>query len=487
MRALVVRLGSVSIHDTRKRNAGRFYHNLRGGCRVRSFDQGSRDGDWQRVGTGRTHFFEIWELEWQLPTILGAAVPIPVFVMAKASMRYHPARTRGEDFRKTAKSYSLAMGATFVCALLTAVAIGADRPTDPADKIGIARAYQRGLSWVLDQQAADGGWHSETYGIMRGGAGNTAQVVWALSRRPGPWSEREVEAYQRGLTFLTSRLDGLGLVRGSESVADFPVAATALTLTAIANRSSHAEVLARQRMIDGLIRAQRRSGQVGGMEDRDWGGWGMFADAGISNVSTTAQALVALNASRSLTAEVRENALAYLARMQHGETVDDDSGGFFFTPQADHPLNKAGWVEEPDGTIRARATVSSTCDGLAALLACGVTANDRRVIAARNWLIRAAIADQGTGADGSVIRPEFRLGLEFYEGAAWSRIWKAIDDPRIAEHWRRIVASLIRQQSPDGSWQNAHPGMREDDPLIATAFALSVLGPMLKPTTDPKP
>jgi hypothetical protein len=320
---------------------------------------------------------------------------------------------------------------------------------------------------------------------MRGGAGNTAQVVWALSHRPGPWSEREDEACQRGLTFLTSRLDEFGLVRGSESVADFPVPATALTLTAIANRSSRTEVLVRQRMIDGVIRAQRQSGKVGGMDDRDCGGWGMFADASISNLSATAQVVVALNATKSLTPEVRDNALAYLSRMQHGETIDGDSGGFFFTPQADHPLNKAGWVEDTDGTIRARATVSSTCDGLAALLACGVPADDRRVIAARNWLIRAAMADQATGADESVIRPDFRLGLEFYEAAGWSRAGGAIDDPRIAEHRRGIVDALIQKQGPDGFWQNAHPSMREDDPLIATAFALAVLGSQLP--TGPKP
>jgi hypothetical protein len=95
------------------------------------------------------------------------------------------------------------------------------------------------------------------------------------------------------------------------------------------------------------------------------------------------------------------------------------------------------------------------------------------------------MTDQTTGADGSVIRPDFRMGLEFYEAAVWSRIWEAIDDPRIADHRRGIVASLVRQQSPDGFWQNSHPSMREDDPLIATAFALAVLGP--GQTTDPKP
>lgn len=439
-------------------------------------------------------------MECQLSPVSRAAVPIPAFVVGHVPMRFHSVRTCGkidEFFPATAKSYSPAMVATFILTFLASITIGDDKPTISTESMNVARAYERGLSWLLDQQAANGGWHSETYGIMRGGAGNTAQVVWALSRRPGPWSEREDEAYQRGLAFLTSRLDEHGLVRGSESIADFPVPATALTLTAIANRSSRMEVLARQRMIEGLIRAQRQSGKVGGMDDRDWGGWGMFADAGISNLSATAQVVVALDATKSLTPEVRDNALAYLNRMQHGETIDGDSGGFFFTPQADHPLNKAGWVENSDGTIRARATVSSTCDGLAALLACGVPADDRRVIAAKNWLIRAAMADQTTGADGSVIRPDFRLGLEFYEAAAWSRVWTAIDDPRIAEHRRGSVGSLVRRQAPDGSWQNAHPSMREDDPLIATAFALAVLGPELKsasdqtpprkPTTDPKP
>lgn len=35
---------------------------------------------------------------------------------------------------------------------------------------------------------------------------------------------------------------------------------------------------------------------------------------------------------------------------------------------------------------------------------------------------------------------------------------------------------LIAAQKPDGSWQNSHNSMREDDPLIATSWGLTALG-----------
>ena len=42
--------------------------------------------------------------------------------------------------------------------------------------------------------------------------------------------------------------------------------------------------------------------------------------------------------------------------------------------------------------------------------------------------------------------------------------------------WRdRIADELIGKQRGDGSWSNAQPDMKEDDPLIATSFAIEAL------------
>jgi hypothetical protein len=53
--------------------------------------------------------------------------------------------------------------------------------------------------------------------------------------------------------------------------------------------------------------------------------------------------------------------------------------------------------------------------------------------------------------------------------------------PRAAspEQRQAVLAQLVKEQHAGGFWQNSCPLMREDDPLIATSFAvvaLAILG-----------
>ena len=42
--------------------------------------------------------------------------------------------------------------------------------------------------------------------------------------------------------------------------------------------------------------------------------------------------------------------------------------------------------------------------------------------------------------------------------------------------WERPLArALVGRQRPDGTWRNDYTEMREDDPLVATAFAMAAL------------
>ena len=54
------------------------------------------------------------------------------------------------------------------------------------------------------------------------------------------------------------------------------------------------------------------------------------------------------------------------------------------------------------------------------------------------------------------------LGLRFYYAAAISRV-------------RPHHGSAARSRADDGSFRNANGRVKEDDPLIATAFAIHVL------------
>jgi len=62
-------------------------------------------------------------------------------------------------------------------------------------------------------------------------------------------------------------------------------------------------------------------------------------------------------------------------------------------------------------------------------------------------------------------------GLAFHYSAAGSQAFRALNvDPGA-----RVADSLRRTQRPDGLWANTENLVKEDDPLIASAFAVRAL------------
>jgi hypothetical protein len=62
-------------------------------------------------------------------------------------------------------------------------------------------------------------------------------------------------------------------------------------------------------------------------------------------------------------------------------------------------------------------------------------------------------------------------GLAFYYSSASTQAFRALNlDPGSS-----VVISLVRTQRADGSWANPENLVKEDDPLIATAFAVRAL------------
>ena len=51
-------------------------------------------------------------------------------------------------------------------------------------------------------QAKDGGWHSQTYGQLKGGAALTTFVLDALSHAATEWRKKQSESIARGYEFL---------------------------------------------------------------------------------------------------------------------------------------------------------------------------------------------------------------------------------------------------------------------------------------------
>jgi hypothetical protein len=142
-------------------------------------------------------------------------------------------------------------------------------------------------------------------------------------------------------------------------------------------------------------------------------------------------------------------ALVYLGRSQNSD------GGFYFSP-VNPEINKAG---EAGGGFAGYGT--ATADGVLALRAAGVPNEDPRVAKALNWLKDHHEADRAPGFDEGTAKP-WGSGLRFYYAHAISRV---LPNLRVE----------LPPQYGDGSFRNSVNLVKEDDPLIATAFALYAL------------
>ena len=309
------------------------------------------------------------------------------------------------------------------------------------------------------QQAADGGFHSRAYGLLRSGQSLTPFVLGALLRVPAAILPAPAEAVAKAVAFIKTHTGADGALGNAvDGVADYPNYATALAVHALAA----AGLTAWRDEVTPMV-AQLRAQQFG--EANGWtaqhaayGGWGMGGpirhppDAGHVDLSMTRIVLEALHdAGVPATDRTMTRAHVFLVRAQN------DDGGFHFSPVT-AALNKAGGS---DGEFVSYG--STTADGVLALRATGLPENDTRIVRAIQWLERHHRPDRVPGfADDEPPQTSWSTGLRFYYAAA------------IARALPHLPVSLP-DQAADGSFRNANKRVKEDDPLIATTFAIHAL------------
>jgi hypothetical protein len=273
-------------------------------------------------------------------------------------------------------------------------------------------------------------------------------------------------------------------------------------------------------------------------EDAFYGGWGYcrliprapksgeFAPPLLeSNLSATVFALEALQAAGELDDETRLAARHFVLRCQNWSQPPGpgDDGGFFFIPNGDPVRNKAGrlvdFLRAADRPAKDDVPAekmlsygSATADGLLAMLTYTRPTRDirdkarisvaeqlekkdrERIQAAIRWLQKngsVSYNPPGPGLNDAVNRCRTRLdGAYFYYLARLARLYpdnlalqladgNPVPDPNGGPApWKfseALAWQLCQLQRPDGSWANPHDFMREDEPIVATSFALLAL------------
>jgi hypothetical protein len=266
-------------------------------------------------------------------------------------------------------------------------------------------------------------------------------------------------------------LGSLGLA--DPLIPDYPNYATALAVQAL----SRGNIQYREQRIAPLVaylRSQQFTEQNGWQkQDVAYGGWGMGGgrrvppDAGHVDLSMTRHVLQALAAAGvPPTDPAIVSAAVFVERCQNfdPERASRFDGGFFFSTVV-LDANKAGH----DG-VQHRSYGTATADGILSLLALGRTTGDARVQAAQRWLSRY---HSSTAAPGFVGEPfqRWKSGLRFYYAGASAEAFEKLG----LNLGEGTVRDLLPSQRPDGSWSNPENLVKEDDPLIATAFAVRAL------------
>lgn len=267
----------------------------------------------------------------------------------------------------------------------------------------------RAVSYLMSHQR-DGTWKSRTYTVLGSGQAMTPFVLYALSFAPAAELDPHRPAIDRALDRLP--------IEGNE----YPTYSLALSILALRRFGRGTKDL------EDRLRALQFTERHGwSPDDPEYGGW----DHGQAppkkakwlrpDLSVTAFACEALGGD--------EKARTFALRCRAAD------GGFFLTPNPEIAYQNKG------GEGRAYAT--ATCDALRIL------GDDAQ---ARAWL------EKNPGTAG--LSEQWGAALYYYHAFARSRVMTL--DP----------APLLARQRADGSWKNEAGLMKEDDPLIATGFAL---------------
>ena len=175
------------------------------------------------------------------------------------------------------------------------------------------------------------------------------------------------------------------------------------------------------------------------------------------------KALTFVNRSQNLAGEYNDQPFAVKA-------TEEDAGGFVYNPLDQN--NPKSEKRTTAGGLRSEGGM--TYAGLKSFLYAGLTKDDPRVNAAVRWVQRHYTLDENPGMG--------KVGL-FYYYHTFAKAMTAlgeeafVDAKGVKHAWKReLFAKLTSLQAEDGSWANTNKAYLENQPELATAFALLALG-----------
>lgn len=331
-----------------------------------------------------------------------------------------------------------------------------------------------GCKYLLQSQARDGGWHSRNYGQLKDGAAMTALVLYTLASVEIDKREPFLDSIARGFEFLAVGLEKKNAPAAPDGTLDFPTYAAAHWLLAVELLGEkYRDKRATATLAKFLVDAQLAEARGFDSDHPQYGGWdflsrddaqGITTGTSISVTTLVIRALATLPETREQTESINRG-VAYVKRCRASE-------GFTFTCEPMSLSNKAGYRDEAQQSPRPYGT--ATCDGILALRAAKVPSewkNDRAIL----WLQKQANLEIVPGFEALPQEVDWQRGLKFYYYQSLAPLLEYFPANERLAFAKAMLAQLKQEQQRNGSWANASARMREDDPLIATSFAVSAL------------
>ncbi len=334
----------------------------------------------------------------------------------------------------------------------------------------------KATEYLVRQQAKGGGWHSQTYGQLKDGAGVTALVLHGFSFLPLELRAKLAQPIERGLAFFDPGLAKRKTIASPDGSLDYPTYAAAMWQSARRRMGLPAPAAQGAMVRDYLLSAQVAEDRGFAPDHPQYGGWDFLGreDAqGITtgtNVSVTAHVLAALAGQEpedERVAPAMARAKAWTLRCSQPD------GGFCFTTEPMSLSNKAGFRDEQRRQPRSYGT--ATCDAILALLATGMKPGEESIRGAVAWLAERKSLELVPGFEDAPPELGWQRGLRFYYHAALAQVLHRLPEPEQVARRDALGKLLISQQRADGSYVNESDRMRENDPLMATALALVAL------------
>lgn len=348
--------------------------------------------------------------------------------------------------------------------------------------------------WTM--QDDDGGWHSATHGLLKGGQAWTPFVLFALLEAPGETCPKPTMNVERALAFIRHHINDAGaLGLADPDVLEYPNYATAYALRVFAQHGAAEDGPLVEKMTAYLREQQFVEHRGLEPDEAAYGSWGFGEQilppgrrTGHVDLSHTRRVLHALHDAGYDDPALYRRAEAFLRFVQKHpadprlRAAGFDSllydGGFFASPVVPGVNKSMPAPGAPEGLPLYQSYTTTTCDGLLALLAAGVDRTDERVQAAIGWLREHPRLDYPEGIPQDhpaqwhrvLFYYHLHVRAEVYDALAWPGPWRD-----------EIARALAGKQHDDGRFFNPYGAAnKEDDPLLATAMVVQALSATLR-------